>query len=145
MLDQLAAEVTTLLAPFAPLLLEAGNEIADKVGDAAWNQARQLWSKIFSAGDAKSKLTPALQLVGADTNDPVYRAAFAKILLAVMNQHPQLASELAAGLKADRRVQEVLATQKGSVEDVRLRMSGHGQQRVEARGGTIKNVSLDLD
>jgi hypothetical protein len=145
MLDQIAAEVTTLVAPFAPFLIEAGKEIADKVGDATWKQAQHLWKKFFSSEEAKSKLTPALQLVSTDTKDPAYRAAFARALLEFLKQRPELAEEIAATLKTDTRVQEVLASQKGSVEAVRLKMTGRGKQRVEARGGKIRNVKLDMD
>lgn len=145
MLNQIAAEITTIVAPFAPFLIEAGKEIAEKAGDATWKQAQHLWKKFFSTDEAKSKLTPALQLVSTDTKDPTYRAALAKVLLEYLKQHPKLSDEIAAALKSDTRIQEVLASEKGSVEAVKLTMTGHGRQRVEARGGKIKNVKLDMD
>ncbi len=137
--EQISMAVTTILAPFAPYLVEGGKKFAGKAGEAAWIQAQKIWTFISSRDRDGAKLTPAARLLSIDGNSAAYRSAFAEALRSKLHSDPTLARELCEILGGDHGIQELIATEGGSIENATQQMEKAGRQSQKATKGSIKN------
>jgi len=146
---QIATGVATVIAPFAPFLVEAGKVsgkklaevIAEKGGEAGWEKAQQLWNKIKARIGDDPEVTSAMTMVAARPEDQTRQTMLAEVLAERLKSEPALADELLELMGGEESVQQVLADRSSFVEDVQQRMKGKGTQTVQARDeSTIKNV-----
>jgi hypothetical protein len=130
----------SVLAPFAPYLVEAGKKFSAKVGEKAWEQAEMLWKKIQGSGE-NPKIKGAAYMVSADPTNEETLKLLAKALAEKFEEDPQLAQEVKAMLGGEPGLQEVLASGGSWVEEIQQEMTGPGTQRVEASdNSTIRGV-----
>jgi hypothetical protein len=70
----LAQQIAVLLAPFLPGLMKAGSKAVEtaggKAGEAAWNKAVNLWSKLRPQVEKEPEVAKALQELAEKGDDP---------------------------------------------------------------------------
>jgi hypothetical protein len=70
----LAQDLTTLLIPFLPYLLKAGEKAAEEagkhIGADTWDKVKNLWAKLYPKMEANSALREAAQDMVNTTDDP---------------------------------------------------------------------------
>jgi hypothetical protein len=95
----LASDLVKELAPFLPLFLtQVGRETTERAGrqfgSEAWEGAKAIWDKL----SGKLEERPAAQAVVLDAaeapDDEDARAGFRRQLVRILNEDPELASEL---------------------------------------------------
>jgi hypothetical protein len=98
-------DLTTLvafLAPVLPFLLKGGEEAAKaagaKFGDAAWERAKTIWSKLHPKVVAKEAAREAVQDVAKAPDDEDARASLRQQLKKLFAEDTALASEIAQQL-----------------------------------------------
>ncbi len=95
-ISQLVQGLTNFLAPFMPYLVTAGQAVAGDIGNAAWEQAQKIWSKLHPKVVAKPAALEAAQDVAAQPDNPDARAALRQQLAKLLADDPALVSELQA-------------------------------------------------
>ena len=92
------AALTSFLAPLLPILLDAGeraaNTIAEKFGDDVAGFARRLWDKLRNKVEEKDSAKEAAQDVAEHPDDDDRRAALRVQLTKILDEEPELRSEL---------------------------------------------------
>jgi hypothetical protein len=136
---QIAAAVASILAPFLPYLTEVGKEtgkklaevIAEKGGQAVWEKAKQLWTKLKDDADHAPAVQGAAIMVAAQPEDEFNRTALARAIGVYLQKNPKLAKELLDLLGGSNSVQEVLADKESLVQRVEQEIEGTGMQRIK--------------
>jgi hypothetical protein len=144
-IGQITAATVTTLAPFMPFLIEAGKAggkklaevIAEKGGEAAWEKAQSLWSKLKTRLGDDPEVTIVATMVAAKPEDEPRQTMLAEVLGAHLRENPDLAQELFDLLGRQEAVQQVLAHRSSWVEDVTQRMKGRGKQTVQASDDSV--------
>lgn len=151
---QVAATTVTALAPFTPFLIEVGKAggqrfadiLAEKGGEAAWEEAQALWEKVKGHFGKDPEVTGALTLVASKPDDENRQTMLAEVLSVRLKEHPEIAEEIFNLLGNRQTVQQVLAERESSVEDVDQEITGlSGSQTVSARDkSVIKGVKQNI-
>jgi hypothetical protein len=94
----LAATLSTALAPFLPYLVKAGEKIAEtageKFGSDAWERAKELWGKLQPRMEERPPAMSAAEEVAQAPNDEDAIASLRLQLRKLLQEYPDLASEL---------------------------------------------------
>lgn len=133
----LAAQIVTLLAvPFV-------QGVAKQVGQDTFSEAKALLAKVRERfrQDKNKKAQATLDLFEEDPG--TYTEAMSRVLAGTLAEHPEWAAEMRA-LLAQPASQEIIARNKAAVEDITMRISGAGQQRIEADNGRVERVVMDI-
>lgn len=138
----IATAVTTVVGPFMPLLMQGAGKLTDvmaeKVGEAAWEKAQELWKKITGHLGNDPAVTGAAAVVADDPEDEDAQKQLAKQLAKRLEANLDLARELQTILGGSERIQEMIAGNQGRVEYVRQSMKGAGKQHIRTgEGGVI--------
>ena|SRR2546423_1682966 len=145
----IAATIVTLLAPFTPYLLDVSKAVgqkwaetlAEKGGEAAWNEARVIWEKIHTRFGDNAQVKGAALMVSTDPDDIDAQTYFAKALGMHLQEDPELAEDLLHLLGGAQAVQEILADRSSWVENVVQELEGRGTQTIRAsEDSVIKGV-----
>jgi hypothetical protein len=150
---QLAVVMTTALAPFLPFLVDVskrGTEefikvIAAKGGQAAWEEVETIWRGLQARLGEDSEVEGAAKLLAAKPNDETRQRMLADVLASKLQLHPELVEEFTIALSGPARVQQIVAHKGAWVEQVRFRMKGEGQQKIEASESTVRKIKMDMD
>lgn len=146
---EIATTVVTFVAPFIPYLLEEGKAVgqkwaetlAERGGEATWNNAKAIWGKIQSHFGKDARVNGTALMVSDYPGDESYQTMLATVLGNHLKEDPQLAEELLQLAGGEQGVQEVLADRRSWVEKVTQNMGGSGIQRVKASNeSVIKDV-----
>lgn len=99
------ALLTAFLAPFLSALMKLGEKasekVAEKFGEAAWNKAKALWSKLQPEVEAKSDVKIAAEQVAAKPDSQSRQAVLQEELETLLNENSDLARAIAQLLQAD--------------------------------------------
>jgi len=94
----LAKEVALFLTPFLPYLLKAGEKAAEeagtKLGSAAWERAKGLWSRLRPQIEAKPTAQEAVTDAAAAPHDEDAQAALRLQLKKLFTENEELAREI---------------------------------------------------
>lgn len=133
----LAAQIVTLLA--APFV----QGVAKQVGQDTFSEAKALLAKVRQRfrQDNNKKGQATLDLFEEDPG--TYTEALSRVLTAALAEHPEWAAEMRA-LLAQPASQEIIARNEATVEDITMRISGAGQQRIEADDSRVTRVVMDI-
>lgn len=145
-LNLLAAQAVAALAVAAPLGEGILKGIGGEIGKAGVQGAVRVWQAVRSrfAGDGNKKGLAVLALFQEDPQDEDQASALGKQILAALAADPQWAAEIRA-LVHEQATQEIVARNNSFVRDIQMRMTGGGQQRIEADGGsTVERVSMGI-
>ncbi len=139
---EVAAAVTTHLAPFTPYLVEGGKKFAGEAGKAAWEKAQALWEKLKERFGNDKKLEGVAKTVATDPQDDDYQQLFAKVLAARLKSDEVFANELLDLIGGKTVVQKILAARSSWVEDVIQDVRGGNVEQVVDAGedSVIKGV-----
>lgn len=109
-LNELSRNVVAFLAPFLPYLLKAGEkaaeEIGKKLGEAAWEQAKALWSQLRPRVEAHPPAQEALREAAADPQNAAKQETLARALVPVLQEDKSLRAE-ATAIVSELRVEAV--------------------------------------
>ena len=133
----LAAQIVTLLAvPFV-------QGVAKQVGQDAFSQAKTLATKVRERfrQDKNEKASKTLDLFQDDPE--TFGEPLSRLLAATLAEHPDWGEEMRA-LLAQPASQEIVARNKAKVEDITMRISRAGQQRIEADDSYVGRVEMDI-
>jgi len=129
----LAAQLSSLLAPFLPKLMDtaasagkkAVESVVGKAGEAAWNKALSVWNMLRPEVEKEPEVAKAIKDVAENAEDPD-----AKVALAWQLKKLTLPPEVLAGL------QKIIAESKS---DIRITSADRGGVAVggSVTGGTI--------
>lgn len=117
----LCAWATSLLVPFLSYLVEPGKkaveQVAEHIGDEAFELANKTWERIFPNIEAKPSALEAVNDVTLQPEDADSVAAFRKELRKILEQDESLARDIAALFHQAPRWQDggVVASGKGSI------------------------------
>ena len=130
------AALTSFLAPLLPILLDAGeraaNTIAEKFGDDVAGFARRLWDKLRNKVEEKDSAKEAAQDVAEHPDDDDRRAALRVQLTKILDEDPELLSELSTIWDE--------ASRAGAVSKViNVTVSG---ERAVGIGGNVANSTI---
>ena len=138
----IAAGVVKLLQPALPYLNPLKTALQKKISDAtagaAFDQAKALWAKITSRFKDDKALNEAADRVvrnADDTDEDVktlYRDKLTKVLAERLKDSPELAEELLGLLGGEKRLQEIVAGDEATIDNIRQTMAGAGTQRIQA-------------
>jgi hypothetical protein len=110
------AALVSLLAPFLPYLVRAGERAAENVADAltteAGRHARALWEKLFPHVESRPAAAEAAADVAANPDDELARGALQLQLRKLLDQDAGLRGEVERML-AEAERQGVVATRGG--------------------------------
>jgi len=142
---QAATAIVAALAPFMPFLIELGKAggkklvevIAEKGGEAAWEKAETLWSKLKMRFGDDPEVQSAATMVAAKPEDERRQTTLAEVLVDRLQRDSALAEELLQMVGGQESVQQVLADRSSWVENVTQRMTGGGKQVVKATDDSI--------
>jgi hypothetical protein len=145
-LAQLATVVTSILAPFAPYLVEAGKKFAQEAGKAGWNKAQSLWSKMKARWGEDKTIQGAAMLVSTDPDNNDWQTQLAKTMALRLEKDPDFAKELLEAVGGEASVQQVIATRRSWVSRVTQEIAGApGKQEVKADDhSTVTGVSQSI-
>ena len=94
----LAKEVALFLTPFLPYLLKAGEKAAEeagtKLGSAAWERAKGLWSRLRPQLEAKPTAQEAVTDTAAAPPDEDAQATLPLQLKKLLTENEELAREI---------------------------------------------------
>lgn len=135
---EVAAAVTSHLAPFTPYLVEGGKKFAGEAGKAAWEKAQVLWEKLKARFSDDKKLKGVIKTMATDPQDNDYQQLFAKVLAARLENDNAFTQELLDLLGGKSVVQKVLADRSSWVEDVIQDVTGESvEQIVKAENDSV--------
>src|ERR687892_1570720 len=101
------AALVAALAPFLPYLVRAGQraggQVADELGDAAWQLAKDLWARLRPGVEEKPAAKEAVEDVAARPDDERARGALELQLEKLLRGDQGLARELAQMLEDAQR------------------------------------------
>src|SRR5260370_39325248 len=120
--------------------------IGERGGEATWNKAQALWSKLKSRFGNDPELTSAATMVATKPEDEARQTMLAEVLGARLKENPDFAEEIFELLGGQQAVQQVLAERGSWVEDVTQQIAGSsGNQSVIARdNSSIKGVKQNI-
>ncbi|HEV7509443.1 MAG TPA: hypothetical protein VGS07_31505 [Thermoanaerobaculia bacterium] len=103
-LATLATGVVAFLAPFLPYLQQAGEKVAEEVGEkfgeGLWDKAKALWGKLSPEIAAKDHAQGAVEVLAKRPDDPRAKGAVELQIEEILAAKPGLASEVAQLLQA---------------------------------------------
>src|SRR5579863_314928 len=141
----LASTVFVILSPF---ITEVGKEIADKVGDTAFNQAKHLYQAIrshFAKAMDGGSANRALDNFTAEPNKE-YGDNFQNKLLPLLQSDPNFVKELEQIVKSGPPLSPSQAIHaRDNAQVLRNRMintTGIGKQDIFAEGGSVVTDNL---
>jgi hypothetical protein len=153
-IGQLAATVATTLAPFTPFLINSGKAggkklvdiLAEKGGDAAWNNAQTIWHKLYHHYGNDPEVISAATIVSAKPEDESRQMMFAEVVGIRLKDNPQLAEELFYMIGGQQTIQQVIAERGSWVEDITQQITNtHGIQTVSAHeNSTTRNIKQHI-
>ena len=147
---QTTTAIVITISPFLPFLLEIGENsakklseiIVEKGGEAAWNKAQSLWTKVKGYFHTAPKIESAAKLVAQDPEDEDSQKVLAKALGSYLQNNPESLEELVELFGGEQSIQEVLADKGSLVENVKQSLVGSGTQRVVAtEQSSVKGVT----
>ncbi len=133
----LAAQLVTLLAvPFV-------QGVAKQVGQDAFSQARTALARVRERFRQDKNLEGEATLDLFEKNPTTFQEALTRLVAASLAQQPEWAEEMRQFL-AEPVSQEIIARNKATVEDITMRISGAGQQRIEADDSYVTRVVMEI-
>lgn len=146
----ISAAAAALLAPFLPLLLQAGENAVKKTmeaasvalgkagGEAAWAIASRAWEKIRAKADDRDGVEAAARSVRLEPEEPATQELLVRALKRLFDREPELAEAIRIEVSSMRSIQEMTAEDDGRIERASQRQDGGGEQTMTARrGGAI--------
>jgi len=135
----LATDITVFLTPFFPYLILASEatikEVGKRFGEAAWEKAKAMWSKI-----EKPNLSGVAKALAEDPNDEDFQITLAKLLVKRLEASPELATELMDMIQGDKAVQVILVEHGSEVKNIHQRLAKTGRQETTVRGSRVGDV-----
>lgn len=134
----LAAQIVTLLAvPFV-------QGVAKQVGQDTFSQARAMLARVRERfrQDKNEAGQATLDLFEKDPD--TFREALTRLLAATLAQHPEWAAEMRQ-LLAQPASQEIIARNDAVVQDIVMRISSAGQQRIEADNSRVIRSQMIIE
>lgn len=132
----IATGTVKLLQPFLPYLepfkTALQKKLTDATAGAAWDQAKGLWAKITGRFKDDKELHESAEAVAALPNNATLQKALTEVLAQRLKDAPDLTEELLQLLGGEKRLQEIVAGNEATIENIRQSMAGTGVQRVEA-------------
>lgn len=149
---QTSTAIVATLTPFLPFFVETGKEsikklsevVAEKGGEAVFEKAKSLWSKVTSWFVSAPKLETAAKSLASDPDDEDFQHKLAKELGLYLQTHPDSLQEILKFFGGGESIQHVIADKGSFVENVKQSITGQGQvsQIVSASDkSTIKGVT----
>jgi hypothetical protein len=96
--NQSLQQMVSFLAPFLPYLLKMGEKAAEeagkKLGEAAWEQAKALWSRLRSQVESKPAALEAVKDLADAPDDADAQAALRFQLKKLLTEDPALLGEV---------------------------------------------------
>lgn len=90
--------LVSLLAPFLPFLIKAGEkaseEIGQKFGNDAWNKAKGIWEKLQTKVSNKPSCKEAVEDVANQPDNYDFQAVLRVQLTKLLEQEPELAKQI---------------------------------------------------
>lgn len=142
---QISSATVVSLAPFLPLLIQAGKFTAEAIaemviqkgGENAWTKAQALWSKVNAGLRDDEDVKDAARMLARQPESKTRQTALVEVLAVRLQDDPVLASELASLLGGQESIQQVLADRNSWVEDIEQSMTGAGKQIVKASDDSV--------
>lgn len=148
-ITQIATAVTATITPFAPYLIEMGKitteqftkKFLEKGSDLAWGKAINLWEHIKSHLNNDAEMDSAITMVAMKPEDKVRHKLLSEILSARLEKNPELLREINELLENEQSIQQIIASQNSSIDDVTQSLVGKGEQIVKSTGASsIKGI-----
>ena len=147
-LQQIAAQIMTILVGAAPALLPLLTKVAEgaasETGKGVAKKAGELFEKLRSRfqndknDEADSTLTLFIK------NPQRFESVLSAYLLETLQKHPEWANEIRA-LLAEPSLQEIVAKNKSVVERIKMKISGSATQHIEADDSRITDVDMNAN
>ncbi len=148
--QNLATQITLILAPFTPLLVSAGKEASKEIGKGIGQEtikiAKKLWSTIKDASpDNEKKLLKTAEDIAEFPDDEDYKVKLTKELLIALEKQPELAQALSAIIQHhDEAVQQVLIENESQAKNINLRIANAlGKQKVTVNKSTVGDITIE--
>ncbi|MGG6297877.1 hypothetical protein ACQ4M4_26080 [Leptolyngbya sp. AN02str] len=144
------ALIVSLLSPFMPKLLELGGQaaanitdvVSEKVGEAAWEKAQQVWKKLRPKVEENPDLKVATEQLATKPDSTARQAVFQEELETVLTENPDLAAAIAQILQTDasNRIPsaQIIQTVTGNQNQIIGQMTGG-----KVFGTVQGNVTID--
>ncbi|MBI3941720.1 MAG: hypothetical protein HY326_01800 [Chloroflexi bacterium] len=135
----LVARILTVLIPAAPYLKKAAEGAAGKLGQDAWQKARDLAAKVRDRfhKDQNKKAEQSLDLFLEDPG--TFESALSKLLLETLEKHPEWAREIREQL-AQPALQEIIDQGHSDFARIKQTLSGSGTQRIVGKGSKFRDI-----
>jgi hypothetical protein len=99
---ELAAVLTSLLAPFLSSLLKLGHPVAEeagkalgvKLGEGSWEQAKKIWMKLNPQIESRRLAKASVEELANDENNTEAKDALCAQLNSIFENNPSLANEI---------------------------------------------------
>jgi len=143
-----ASGAIKILGPFIPYLdpfrKAFQKKIEDVTANAAWEQAKNLWSKITGRFKDDKELHEAAEAVAALPNNASLQKALTEVLASRLQNAPDLTKELLDILGGEKRLQEIVAGNEAIIDNIRMTMAAAGTQRIQA-GDKSRISGIDMN
>ncbi|MGB8646748.1 MAG: hypothetical protein WCF84_16020 [Anaerolineae bacterium] len=118
--SMLVPQVTLMLAPMLPYLLQAGEKVAQeagqKFGEEAWQEGKALWERLWPRVEARPAAKEAAEDVAAQPTNADRQAALRVQLDKLLSADPALAQELARMVQSGKQTRtNIIASGERSV------------------------------
>lgn len=114
------------------------------VGQDAFTQAKTLLASV-RARFRQDRNDKALQTLDLFEGDPAtFADALTRLLIPALEAHPDWAVEIRQML-AHPASQAIIARNDSVIEQVRMKLAGAGQQRIEGDSSTLKDIDMSIE
>jgi DNA modification methylase len=129
----IASGAVKILGPFLPYLdpfrKALQKKIEDVTANAAWDQAKGLWGKITGRFKDDKELNAVAKSVAENPDIEGFQEMLTKVLARRLESSPDLTKELIELLGGEKRLQEIVAGNEATIDNIRQTMAGAGTQR----------------
>ncbi len=142
----LANNIAQFIAPFTPLLIEAGTFSRDAIaelivqngGQAIYERVQGLWSRIRGTTEQDQlSIEGAATLLSVDPQNERNLVIFRDVLIDVLRNSPSLLRELDSEIDMLRTEMSVIADKSSWIENVSQESSGTTRQTVQASDDSV--------
>ncbi|MGB8644007.1 MAG: hypothetical protein WCF84_02125 [Anaerolineae bacterium] len=110
--SMLVPQVTLMLAPMLPYLLQAGEKVAQeagkKFGEEAWQEGKALWERLWPRVEARPAAKEAAEDVAAQPMNADRQAALRVQLTKLLSEDEALAQEIARLVQSGKQTRTTI-------------------------------------